>query len=331
MNLFGYDIMHPERLWLLLLLLPLIGWYIWKNWDKWATFKFSTIAPFKNIRSIKHYFLHLCFILEIIALSLLIFAFARPRRTLTNEYQTTRGIDIILAIDISPSMLAQDFRPNRIEAAKNVAIQFINGRPNDRIGVVAFGGESFTVVPLTSDHATVINMLRKLRNGLVEDGTAIGLGLANAVARLKNSKAKSKVIILLTDGVNNRGNIDPITAAKIAAALGIKVYTIGIGSNTYANIPIQTPLGVQYQRVKVDIDEATLRQIAQITGGKYFRATNTRKLVEIYKQIDKLEKTRFKEHRLVIYKEEFRKFTFIALILILTALLLRNTVFRVFP
>ena len=275
--------------------------------------------------------MHLSFILEISALALLIFAFARPRRTLTNEYKTTRGIDIILAIDISPSMLAQDFRPNRIEAAKRVAIQFISGRPNDRIGVVAFGGESFTVVPLTSDHATVINMLRKLRNGLVEDGTAIGLGLANAVARLKNSKAKSKVIILLTDGVNNRGNIDPITAAKIAASLGIKVYTIGIGSNTYANIPVQTPLGVQYQRVKVDIDEATLKEIARITGGKYFRATNTRKLEEIYKQIDKLEKTRFKEHRQVLYKEEFRKFTLIALVLILTALLLRNTVFRVFP
>ncbi len=331
MNLFGYDIMHPGRLWFLLLLLPLIGWYIWRNWDKWATFKFSTILPFKPVRSIKQYLIHSTFILEIIALSLLIFAFARPRRTLTNEYKTTKGIDIILAIDISPSMLAQDFRPNRIEAAKRVAIQFINGRPNDRIGVVAFGGESFTVVPLTSDHATVINMLRKLRNGLVEDGTAIGLGLANAVARLKNSKAKSKVIILLTDGVNNRGNIDPITAAKIAASLGIKVYTIGIGSNTYANIPIQTPLGVQYQKVKVDIDEATLKEIARITGGKYFRATNTRKLEEIYKQIDKLEKTRFKEHRQVIYKEEFRKFTLIALVLILIAFVLRNTVFRVFP
>ena len=331
MTLFGYNIMHPARLWLLLLLIPLIAWYVWKNWDKWATFKFSTLAPFKDIRSSKQYLIHLIFAFEILAFALLVFAFSRPRSTLTNEYRTTKGIDIVLAIDISPSMLAEDLRPNRIEAAKRVAIQFISGRPNDRIGVVAFGGESFTVVPLTMDHATVINMLRKLRNGLVEDGTAIGLGLANAVARLKNSKAKSKVIILLTDGVNNRGNIDPITAAKIAASLGIRVYTIGIGTHGYANIPVRTAMGVVYQKIKADIDEATLKQIAQITGGKYFRATNTRKLEEIYQQIDKLEKTKFKQHHEVIYKEEYRTFIFWALILLVLAFLLKNTVLRVFP
>ncbi len=331
MTLFGYDIMHPARLWLLLLLIPVIGWYIWRNWDKWATFKFSTIAPFKKIHTAKEYFLHLIFALEVTAFALLVFAYARPRSTMTNEYRTTKGIDIVLAIDISPSMLAEDLKPNRIEAAKRVAIKFISGRPNDRIGIVAFGGESFTVVPLTMDHATVINMLRKLRNGLVEDGTAIGLGLANAVARLKNSKAKSKVIILLTDGVNNRGNIDPITAAKIAAALGIRVYTIGLGTNGYANIPVRTAMGVVYQKIKADIDEATLKKIAQITGGQYFRANNTHKLEEIYQQIDKMEKTKFKQHREVIYKEEYRTFVFWALILLVVAFLLKNTVLRVFP
>ncbi len=331
MNLFGFDIMYPQRLYLLLLLIPVIAWYVWKNWDKFATFTFSTTEPFQGKRTWKQYMRHSVFLFEILAFALLVIAFSRPRSTLTNETRTTEGIDIILAIDISPSMLAEDFKPNRLEAAKNVAIQFINGRPDDRIGVVAFGGESFTVVPLTTDHATVINMLRKLKNGMVEDGTAIGLGLANAVARLKDSKAKSKVIILLTDGVNNRGNIDPITAAKMAAALGIRVYTIGIGSNTYANIPVQTPMGTEYQRVKVDIDEVTLRQIAQLTGGKYFRATNNQKLIEIYKQIDRLEKTKFKEHRQVLYKEQYANFTLAALILLLLAFGLKNTVFKVFP
>ncbi len=331
MNVLGYDFLHPYRLYLLLLLIPLIAWYVWRNWDKWASLKFSTAEPFARGRSFKQYLLHLLFVSEALAFALLIIAFARPRKSYTNRTVSTQGIDIVLAIDISPSMLAEDFTPNRMEAAKNEAIKFVNGRPNDRIGVVAFGGESFTLVPLTLDHATVINMIRKLRNGMVDNGTAIGLGIANAVARLKSSKAKSKVIILLTDGVNNRGNIDPITAAKMAAMYGIRIYTIGIGSETYANIPVQTPFGTEYQKVKVEIDEATLKQIADITGGKYFRATNNKKLADIYKQIDRLEKTKFKEKRQVYYAEMYWDFVLIAFILLLLDVLLRNTLLRTFP
>ncbi len=331
MTLWGYSFMHPQRLLLLLLVIPLIAWYVWKNYDKWASLRYSTIEPFVKIRNAKKHLRHLPFILEIIAFSLLTIAFARPRKSYTNRQISTQGIDIVLAVDISPSMLAEDFHPNRIEAAKREAIKFVNGRPNDRFAVVAFGGQSFTVVPLTLDHATVINMIRKLKNGMVEDGTAIGLGIANAIARLYKSKAKSKVIILLTDGVNNRGNIDPITAAKMAASYGIRIYTIGIGSESYANIPVQTPGGIEYQKVKVDIDEQTLKQIADLTGGKYFRATNDKKLSQIYHEIDRMEKTKFKEHKQVYYAEMYWDFVLWALLLLILDILLRTIVIRTFP
>ncbi len=331
MTILGYSFLHPYRLYLLLLVVPLVAWYIWKNYDKWASLRFSTVSPFARHRSVKKYLRHLPFILEIIAFILLVIAFARPRKSYTNRQVTTEGIDIVLAIDISPSMLAEDFHPNRLEAAKREAIKFVNGRTHDRFGVVAFGGQSFTVVPLTLDHATVINMIRKLRNGMVDDGTAIGLGIANAVARLRKSKAKSKVIILLTDGVNNRGNIDPITAAKMAATYGIRIYTIGIGSQSYANIPVHTPMGVEYQQVKVDIDEATLQQIADLTGGKYFRATNDKKLAQIYQEIDRMEKTKFKERRQIYYAEMYWDFVLWAMLLLLLDVLLRTIVIRTFP
>ncbi len=331
MTILGYSFLHPWRLYLLLLVIPLIAWYVWKNYDKWASLRYSTTAPLLKVKSIKKHFRHLPFVLEIIAFSLLVIAFARPRKSYTNRQISTQGIDIVLALDISPSMLAEDFHPNRLEAAKREAIKFVNGRPHDRFAVVAFGGQSFTVVPLTLDHAMVINMIRKLRNGMVEDGTAIGLGIANAVARLHKSKAKSKVIILLTDGVNNRGNIDPITAAKMAASYGIRIYTIGIGSQSYANIPVHTPMGIQYQQVKVDIDENTLQQIASLTGGHYFRATNDKKLEQIYKEIDRLEKTKFREHRQVYYAEMYWDFVLWAFVLLLVDVLLRTIVIRTFP
>ncbi len=332
MEILGFEFQNPGRLWLLAGLLLMILWYVYKERDRFASVKYSTAQGLEaGTRTARVYLRHILFVFRVVAMSLLIIALARPRRVVTSQNISTEGIDIILAIDISPSMLAEDFSPNRLEAAKKVAIQFISGRPNDRIGVVAFGGESFTVSPLTTDHATVINMLRKLREGMVQDGTAIGLGLANAVARLKDSKAKSKVVILLTDGVNNRGNISPLTAAQMASSLGIRVYTIGVGSSSYANIPVNTPFGVEYQKVKVQVDEHTLKEIAQMTGGKYFRATNEQKLMDIYKEIDKLEKTKFKEHKQVFYKEEYKYFVAWALLLLVLELLLRRTIFRVFP
>ncbi len=331
MSLFGFQIMHPYRLLLLLLLIPMIIWYVYRNTDHWAKFSFSSVNAFIGAKPLKYYLLHVLFALELLAFALLVIAFSRPRKVITNKLYTSKGIDIVLALDISPSMMAEDLKPNRMEAAKDMAIEFINGRPNDRIGIVAFGGESFTVVPLTLDHAAAINMLRRLHQGMVEDGTAIGLGLANAVARLANSKAKSKVIILLTDGRNNRGSIDPITAAKMAAALGIRVYTIGVGTHGYALVPVTTMNGTIYQKMKVDVDEATLRQIAKITGGKYFRATDTKSLEHIYKLIDKLEKTRFRVHQKIAYEDQYWKFAMLALILLSVVFISRITFLRVFP
>ncbi|HEY5499330.1 MAG TPA: VWA domain-containing protein, partial [Bacteroidales bacterium] len=254
-----------------------------------------------------------------------------PQSTNSWSNVSTEGIDIVVALDISSSMLAEDLKPNRLEAAKRVASSFINSRPNDNIGLVVFSSESFTQCPLTTDHAVLLNLFGGIQSGMIDDGTAIGLGLANSVNRIKDSKTKSKVIILLTDGSNNSGDIDPITAAGLAKTFGIRVYTIGIGTKGKAPYPFQTAYGVQYQNIDVVIDELPLRQIASITGGQYYRATDNSRLKSIYNEIDKLEKTKMRVHEYSKKNEEYRIFGLAALILLLMEILLRNTVLRRLP
>jgi Ca-activated chloride channel family protein len=244
---------------------------------------------------------------------------------------TTEGIDIVISLDISSSMLARDFSPNRLDAAKNVATEFISGREYDRIGLVVFSGESFTQCPLTTDHAVLLNLFRDIESGMIEDGTAIGLGLATAVSRLKESDAKSRVVILLTDGENNRGEIAPITAAEIAKTFGVRVYTIGVGTIGTAPYPVQTPFGTQIRDVEVKIDEETLQEIADLTDGKYFRATNNEKLVEIYEEIDKLERSKIDVKEFSRKSEEYHRYAFAALLLALVGMFLKVTVFRGIP
>jgi len=274
---------------------------------------------------------HLPFILRLIVLAIVIIALARPQSTSKGQNVYSEGIDIVLALDISGSMLAEDFQPNRIEAAKNVAQDFIGGRTNDRIGLVIFSGESFTQCPLTVDYEVLKTLIKPLKSGMIEDGTAIGLGLANAVNRLRESKAKSKVIILLTDGVNNRGEIDPITAAEIAKSFGIRVYTVGVGTIGEAPYPVQTPFGIRYQMVPVEIDEKVLKQVAEMTDGKYFRATDNKKLRAIYQEIDQLEKTRIEVRSYRRYTELFYSFIFVALFLLIGDVGLSNTWLRKIP
>ncbi len=323
---------RPEFFWLFLAFVPIIIWYIFKHNDSQATLKISTLNAYANKKISKAGFLkHINFVLRILLISICIIIIARPQTSKTLETSTSEGIDIVMAIDVSSSMLAMDFEPNRMEASKNVAVEFISGRPNDRIGLVAFSGESFTQCPITTDHATLINKLLELKEGIIEDGTAIGLGLANAVSRLKDSNSPSKVIILLTDGVNNSGNVAPLTAADIAATMGVKVYTIGVGNNGFATYPIQTFAGIQYQQVEVQIDENVLTEIAEKTGGKYFRATNEKKLVEIYQEIDRLEKTEVEVQKALEVKEEFLPFALIALLLLALEILIKNTVLKTIP
>jgi len=317
---------------LLLLLAPMIFWYIWKNRDSYATLTISTSKGFSGSgKTFKHYLRHVLFIIRIIVITLVIIILARPQSTNRWQDEMTEGIDIVIVLDISSSMLAQDFRPNRLEASKDVAIEFISGRGNDRIGLVVFSGESFTQCPLTTDHAVLINLFKDIQSGMVEDGTAIGMGLANADSRLKDSKAKSKVIILLTDGVNNRGEIAPITAGEIANTFDIRVYTIGVGTQGMAPAPVQTPYGTQIRQVPVEIDEDVLKEIAQITDGKYFRATNNQKLIEIYKEIDQLEKSKIDVKEYSKKEEEYMSLGLIAVILLLVEILIRNTVLRNIP
>lgn len=316
----------------LLVLLPMIVFYVWKNKSNSAKYQLSNLNAFSQTPKMLRYRLrHIPFILRLVTMLALIIAIARPKAIIHNSSSSTEGISIAIAIDISTSMLAEDFRPNRLDVAKKEAIKFINGRPTDRIAVVAFAGESFTQCPLTTDHTSAINLLQQIKTGLIEDGTAIGLGLANAVARLKDDDAKSKVIILLTDGVNNRGEIAPLTAADFASALGIRVYTIGIGTKGLAPYPVQTPFGTEYQQVEVEIDEQLLTQIAEKTGGKYFRATDQKKLNDIYAEIDRLEKTIFEKNQYVEYKDYFMPFLIIAFISFLLEIILSLTVFRVNP
>lgn len=323
---------NPKWLYLLVLILPIIAYYIFRQMNANASVQLSSLKGFKGAtNNLKSYLRHLLFVFRILAITLLIIVLARPQSTNRWENQSTEGIDIILSLDISSSMLAEDFKPNRISAAKDVAVEFVSGRPDDRIGLVVFSGESFTQCPLTTDHAVLINLFKDIKSGMIEDGTAIGLGLANAVSRLKDSKAKSKVIILLTDGVNNQGEIDPLTAAEIAKTFGIRVYTIGVGTMGTAPYPVQTAFGVQYQNMEVKIDEDVLTQIAQMTDGKYFRATNNQKLVEIYKEIDALEKSKIEVKQYSKKQEEYLFFALAAALLLLLEILLRNTYLRTVP
>ena len=323
---------NPYYLYLLLLIVPAVVWYILRRKKRYATLQVSNSFAFEGLkRSWKDRLEHLPFILKMLAFVLIVIVLARPQSTNSWQNVSTEGIDIVIALDISSSMLAEDLRPNRLEAAKNVAASFISGRPNDNIGLVVFSAESFTQCPLTTDHAVLLNLFGGIQSGMIEDGTAIGLGLANAVSRIKDSQAKSKVIILLTDGSNNRGDIDPITAADIAKTFGIRVYTIGIGTKGKAPYPFQTAYGVQYQNIDVVIDEQPLRQIASVTGGEYYRATNNSKLKSIYNEIDKLEKTKMKVHEYSKKNEEYRDFGLAALLLLLLEIILRNTVLRRLP
>lgn len=273
-------------------------------------------------RSVLGVIRHLLFLLRTIALVMIIIAIARPRSSTKMDKIDTEGIDIVLAMDVSTSMLARDFTPDRISAAKDIAIEFISQRPSDRMGIVVFAGESYTQCPLTTDRATLINLMKEIETGLIEDGTAIGNGLATAVARMQNSDAKSRVVILLTDGVNNSGEITPQTAADIAKTYGIRVYTIGVGANGTAPYPVMTPWGVQMQNVEVEIDENLLKNIAETTGGRYFRATDNTKLSEIYSEINKMEKARTTIDSFPIYKELFTGFALIALACLLLEVLI---------
>lgn len=323
---------YPDLLYLLLFLPAILTWYILRGRKNHPTVQTSGLQAFAGSPvSWKQYLLHLPIILRLGTLGLLIMVVARPQSSNFWENITTEGIDIVIALDISGSMLAEDFKPNRLEASKSVATEFISGRPDDRMGLVVFSGESFTQCPLTTDHAVLLNLFQGIQSGIIEDGTAIGLGLANSVSRLKDSEAKSKVVILLTDGMNNRGEIAPVSAADIAKTYGIRVYTVGVGSLGTAPYPFKTPFGVQYQNVKVEIDEGVLQEIASMTGGKYFRATNNEKLREIYQEIDKMEKSRIDVKEINTKTEEYQRFLWIALVLLLLEIVLRLTVLKKNP
>lgn len=317
-----------------MILLPLmVAWYLWRGRRGTASVKLSGFENLdERIGSSRIWLRHVLFLLRLTVVALIIIVLARPQSSNKWEQVTTEGIDIVLCMDVSGSMRAMDFKPNRLEASKNVGIEFVNARQDDRFGLVVFAGESFTQCPMTTDRAVVVNFLKEIDFGVIEDGTAIGMGLATAVNRIKESKAISKVIILLTDGVNNRGDVGPVTAAEIAASFGIRVYTIGVGTEGNAPIPVQDMFGRTVTRnMPVEIDEEVLRQIADKTEGAYFRATNNNKLREIYQEIDQLEKTRLDVKHFSKKKEEYFPFLLAAALLLLLEILLRYTVFRIIP
>ena len=322
---------------LMLLIIPCVLWYVLRGRKRRAAMSVPTVSMYGGMRkSWKYYLIHVPFILDMAAIVLLSLILARPQTT--DRWQDTEieGIDIMLAVDVSTSMLAEDLKPNRIEAAKQVASEFINGRPNDNIGLTIFAGEAFTQCPMTVDHAILLNMFQNVSSdiaakGIIEDGTAIGMGLANAISRLKDSQAKSKVIILLTDGSNNRGEISPTTAAEMAKSFGIRVYTIGVGTNGTAPYPVQTAYGKQYINVAVEIDENVLRQIAQTANGQYYRATSNSKLKEVYDEIDKLERTKLQVKEFSKNQEEYQPLALALLLCLLAAILLKQTVLRTIP
>ena len=327
----NYTFVNSEFFYLLVLPFAILIWQILKHKTSASAILFSGTEAINTKPTIKQRLRHLPFICKISAATLLIIAMARPQSSTNWEESTTEGIEIILAMDISGSMLAQDLKPDRLEASKNVAIDFISQRKNDRVGLVIFAGESFTQCPLTTDHNVLINLFKDVKSGMVDDGTAIGMGLATAINRLKDSEAISKVIILLTDGVNNSGTIPPLTAAEIAQKFGIRVYTIGVGTEGFAPYPFQTPFGIQYQEVEVKIDEKTLQDIATLTDGKYFRATNNNSLREIYKDIDALEKSKIEITEFHKRAEEFLPFALWALGLLFLGFLLQITYLKQIP
>ena len=325
--------LNPEFFWFFTLFPLLIVWELYTNKIKQAHLQLSSIKAL-NKKTFRIYLHPILFILRLISLSLIIVGLARPQTSeVSIKSKTNKGIDIVMSIDVSSSMLAQDLKPNRLSALKRVASDFVDDRISDRIGLVIYAGESYTLTPITSDKNIIKNSLSEIQyQGLIEDGTAIGMGLATSVNRLKDSKAKSKVIILLTDGVNNSGFIDPKIASELASEYEIKTYTIGLGSNGMARVPIGIlPNGnFQYGMTKVEIDETLLRSIADLTGGKYFRATDNNKLEEIYSVINKLEKTEIEEFKYTNYNEKYRSFIYIAFLLIVFEYILRNTLFRSF-
>ncbi len=322
---------NPAYLHLLWLIPLLIGWKIWRSRDRKTAILYSSFALLPKQKSISVWTRHFPFAFRLLAISFLIVAIARPQSYSTSETTTTEGIDIMLSLDVSGSMLARDFNPDRIEAAKRIGIQFISGRPTDRMGLVIFAGEAFTMCPLTLDHATLINQFNTVEMGMLEDGTAIGSGLAMAVNRLVNSDAVSRVVILLTDGVNNSGEIAPYTAAEIAQTYGIRVYVVGIGSMGSAPYPVQTPFGIRYQQVEVQIDEPLMRKVAQMTGGEYFRATDNKALEEIYQKIDALEKSKVNVNQYMHYSEEFFLWGVLSLVFVGLEILYRAFVLRQLP
>ena len=316
---------YPYLLWLLAVPVLLVARYLWVEFkDRRPHLRVSSLDAWKAGGStLLAWLRHVPFVLRIAALSLIIVAIARPRSSTQVEKVDTEGIDIVFAMDVSTSMLARDFQPDRLSAAKDIAIEFIAQRPSDRMGIVVFAGESYTQCPLTTDRATLINLMKEVQTDLIEDGTAIGNGLATAVARMKDSDAKSRVIILLTDGVNNMGEIDPGMAAEIAKTYGIRVYTIGVGANGEAPYPVQTPWGIELRNIPVEIDEPLLKGIADATGGRYFRATDNTKLSEIYAEIGQMEKTRTTVDSFPVYKDLFKNYALAALLCLLLELLLR--------
>lgn len=330
--MFNFTFLQPEFFWILCIIPVYVAWYIWKRKHLNATMQLSTLKPFEGqARSWKTYLRHMPVVLRMLAIVAVVAVLARPQSSDSFRDEKTEGIDIVMALDISGSMEAVDFKPNRLEAAKDVAVRFVSNRPNDNIGLVVFAGESFTQCPLTTDHAALTNLFNDVRLGMIEDGTAIGLGLATSVSRIKESKAKSKVIILLTDGVNNRGDITPLKAAEIAQTFGVRVYTIGVGTQGTAKFPVQTAFGIQYVDQEVKIDEDLLTQIADMTGGKYFRATNRNNLEQVYAEIDQMEKTILEVREYTKKTEEYVPFAIVAMLLLLSEVLLRNTILRTLP
>ncbi len=321
---------YPKLLWLLIVPLLLVAHYLYLELtERKPHLRVSVLYPWTRTGfSFFHILRHVPFVLRIAALCLIVIAVARPRSSSQMESIDTEGIDIVLAMDVSTSMLARDFKPDRINAAKDIAIEFIAQRPSDRMGIVVFAGESYTQCPLTTDRASLINLMKEVQTDLIEDGTAIGNGLATAVARMMDSDAPSRVVILLTDGVNNSGEVAPLTAAEIAKTYGVRVYTIGVGANGTAPYPVMTPWGVEVQDVKVEIDEELLKEVAQTTGGRYFRATDNTKLAEIYSEINKMETARTTVDSFPIYKELFGGYALAALACLLLELIVRLLIRR---
>ena len=328
----GITFAYPWVLYFLLIIPLMIAWYIFRGMKVQTSVKYSSLNIFKDIPStLREKLRHIPFTVRVLAIGLLIIALARPQSFSSGENVTTEGIDIAMVLDISGSMLAEDLKPNRLEAAKNVIDDFIKGRISDRIGLVVFSRDAFTQCPLTIDYNVLRNLLLQIHSGMIEDGTAIGNAIANGINRLKDSNAKSKIIILVTDGVNNSGEVDPISAAEMAKVFGIRVYTIGVGTRGEAPYPVQTPFGVRYQMMPVEIDEAVLQKISDITDGQYFRATNNQALKEIYDKIDKMEKTKIEITSYKNASEKYHSWLWLGLILLLVEMGLSKTILRKLP